>query len=169
MTQESPTLAGIERPPDCMAVRPHGIDGRAPTDLTRPLSQPAPQREHVARGHVVQPNRRRLKCAMRAGHLSAPRETPMIVAGDFNDWRHSASGAMFRRLGLEEVSVMHNGKPARTFPSLLPVLRLDRIYVRGFEVLGAQSHRGAPWRLLSDHLALSAELSYVHGAEVRTG
>ena len=112
---------------------------------------------------------RRRQLEAMAGHLSAPRETPMIVAGDFNDWRHSASGAMFRRLGLEEVSVMHNGKPARTFPSLLPVLRLDRIYVRGFEVLGAQSHRGAPWRLLSDHLALSAELSYVHGAEVRTG
>lgn len=95
-----------------------------------------------------------------ASHLSGPREVPMIVAGDFNDWRHSASGEMSRRLGLAEVSVMHNGKPARTFPSILPVLRLDRIYVRGFEILGAQSHRGAPWRLLSDHLALSAELRY---------
>jgi endonuclease/exonuclease/phosphatase family metal-dependent hydrolase len=102
-----------------------------------------------------------------ATHLSGPRDAPMIVAGDFNDWRHSASAAMSRRLGLEEVSVMHNGKPARTFPSIMPVLRLDRIYVRGFEVLGAQAHRGAPWRILSDHLALSAELSYAHDAEVR--
>jgi endonuclease/exonuclease/phosphatase family metal-dependent hydrolase len=42
---------------------------------------------------------------------------------------------------------------------VLPLLRLDRIYVRGFSVLGAQVHRGAPWSLLSDHLAVSAELA----------
>jgi endonuclease/exonuclease/phosphatase family metal-dependent hydrolase len=38
------------------------------------------------------------------------------------------------------------------------VLQLDRIYVRGFRVTGAKVHRGPPWSLLSDHLALSAEL-----------
>jgi endonuclease/exonuclease/phosphatase family metal-dependent hydrolase len=111
--------------------------------------------------------RRRQLDAM-AGHLDGPGDVPMIVAGDFNDWRHSASKAMSARLGLAEVSVMRNGKPARTFPSILPFLRLDRIYVRGFEVLGAQAHRGAPWRLLSDHLAVSAELSYGHGAGLRS-
>ena len=110
---------------------------------------------------------RRRQLDSMAGHLAGPGDAPMIVAGDFNDWRHSASHAMSARLGLAEVSVMHNGKPARTFPSILPVLRLDRIYVRGFEVLGAQAHRGAPWRLLSDHLAVSAELGYGHGAELR--
>jgi endonuclease/exonuclease/phosphatase family metal-dependent hydrolase len=91
-------------------------------------------------------------------HLSGPHEGPLIVGGDFNDWRHSASRTMEQRLGLTEVSIMHNGRPARTFPSIMPVLRLDRIYVRGFRVLGAKVHRGAPWSLLSDHLAISAEL-----------
>ena len=103
-----------------------------------------------------------------AGHLKGPVGMPMIVAGDFNDWRHSASHAMEKRLGLAEVSVTHNGKPARTFPSILPVLRLDRIYVRGFDVIGAQAHRGAPWRRLSDHLAVSADLGYTNGIEVRS-
>jgi endonuclease/exonuclease/phosphatase family metal-dependent hydrolase len=45
-----------------------------------------------------------------------------------------------------------------TFPSLLPVLRLDRIYVRGFKITKAA---GAPRQALVaalDHLALSAEL-----------
>ena len=92
-------------------------------------------------------------------HLSGPRTAPMIVAGDFNDWRHSASKKMAQQLGLAEVSVMHHGRPARTFPSILPVLRLDRIYVRGFRVLDARVHRGVPWSLLSDHLAVSAELA----------
>ena len=50
------------------------------------------------------------------------------------------------------------GRHQRTFPSVLPVFRLDRIYVRGFKVLRTQVHRGPPWSLLSDHLAVSAEL-----------
>ena len=56
-----------------------------------------------------------------------------------------------RRLGMTEVSVAHHGKVLATFPSLLPVLRLDRIYVRGFKITKAQVHRGKPWSLLSDH------------------
>jgi endonuclease/exonuclease/phosphatase family metal-dependent hydrolase len=103
-----------------------------------------------------------------ATHLAGPREAPMIVAGDFNDWRHAASRPMLQRLGLIDAAVAHAGKPARTFPSILPVLRLDRIYVRGFAVLGAQAHRGQPWRLLSDHLAVSADLGFEH-AQVRSG
>ncbi len=92
-------------------------------------------------------------------HLAGPRAAPMIVAGDFNDWRHSASRMMAQQLGLTEVSVMHHGRPARTFPSIMPMLRLDRIYVRGFRVIAAKVHRGVPWSLLSDHLAVSAELA----------
>jgi endonuclease/exonuclease/phosphatase family metal-dependent hydrolase len=88
----------------------------------------------------------------------ATRELPIIVAGDFNDWRHRASAILERRLGLTEVSVAHHGRAARTFPSLLPILQLDRIYVRGFKVARSQVHRGKPWSLLSDHLAVSAEL-----------
>jgi len=53
---------------------------------------------------------------------------------------------------------VYGDRPARTFPSLLPVLRLDRIYVRGFSVIEASVHLGAPWSLLSDHLALGAKL-----------
>jgi len=110
---------------------------------------------------------RRRQLAALASHLSGPRDAPLIVAGDFNDWRHSASRLMSQQLGLSEVSVVRNGKPARTFPSILPMLSLDRIYVRGFAVVEAQAHRGGPWRLLSDHLAVSAELNYSDGAQVR--
>jgi endonuclease/exonuclease/phosphatase family metal-dependent hydrolase len=88
----------------------------------------------------------------------ASRDLPIIIAGDFNDWRHRATAILERRLGMTEVSVAHHGKVLATFPSVLPVLRLDRIYVRGFKITKAQVHRGKPWSLLSDHLALSAEL-----------
>ena len=88
----------------------------------------------------------------------ARRDLPIVVAGDFNDWRGRATQVMERQLGMTEVMASPRGRSARTFPSLLPMLRLDRIYVRGFRVLQARVHRGAPWSLLSDHLAISAEL-----------
>ena len=50
------------------------------------------------------------------------------------------------------------GRPPKSFPSSLPVLRLDRIYVRGFAVESAQVHFGLPWSRISDHAALSAQL-----------
>ena len=88
----------------------------------------------------------------------ADNQMPIIVAGDFNDWRQRASGILEKKLGMTEVSVAAGGRHSRTFPSLLPLLRLDRIYVRGFKVLKTQVHRGVPWSQLSDHLAVSAEL-----------
>jgi endonuclease/exonuclease/phosphatase family metal-dependent hydrolase len=88
----------------------------------------------------------------------ASRDLPIIIAGDFNDWRHRASSILERRLGMTEVSIARYGKAARTYPSVMPILQLDRIYVRGFTVTSSQVHRGKPWSMLSDHLAVSAEL-----------
>jgi len=103
--------------------------------------------------------RRRQLDAM-AARLEAivERDQPAIIAGDFNDWRVRASAILEKKLGMTEVSVAARGRHSRTFPSLLPVLQLDRIYVRGFRVASSRVHRGPPWSLLSDHLALSAEL-----------
>lgn len=101
---------------------------------------------------------RQLEAISRRLEELASRDLPIIVAGDFNDWRHRASAILERRLGMSEVSLAHHGRAARTFPSMLPLLGLDRIYVRGFKVVGSRVHRGKPWSLLSDHLAVSAEL-----------
>jgi endonuclease/exonuclease/phosphatase family metal-dependent hydrolase len=49
--------------------------------------------------------------------------------------------------------------PARSFPAMLPVLHLDRIYVRGFRIKLAHVHRGPQWARVSDHAALSALLT----------
>jgi endonuclease/exonuclease/phosphatase family metal-dependent hydrolase len=48
--------------------------------------------------------------------------------------------------------------PPRTFPSAFPMLRLDRIYQRGFAVRSARVLRGKPWSQLSDHSPILAEL-----------
>ncbi len=48
--------------------------------------------------------------------------------------------------------------PPRTFPAAFPWLRLDRIYQRGFAVRSARVLHGLPWKQLSDHAPLIAEL-----------
>jgi endonuclease/exonuclease/phosphatase family metal-dependent hydrolase len=46
----------------------------------------------------------------------------------------------------------------RTFPSLVPVFALDRIYTRGFRCTSAFVPRGNSWARMSDHLPCVAEL-----------
>jgi len=87
-----------------------------------------------------------------------PPDAPLVVAGDFNDWRNLAGKRLAADLGLREALSDHRGRPARTFPSAFPVLRLDRIYVRGFRVRHVHVHHGPMWSRLSDHAALSAHL-----------
>lgn len=87
-----------------------------------------------------------------------PSDAPLVIAGDFNDWRNRAHDLLAERLGLTEVFTDQGGRPKRSFPSSLPVLRLDRIYTRGFGVASAEVHFGRPWSRLSDHAALSAHL-----------
>jgi endonuclease/exonuclease/phosphatase family metal-dependent hydrolase len=89
----------------------------------------------------------------------APGDSPLIIAGDFNDWRNRAHDHLAERLGLSEVFVGLNGRPAKSFPAHSPVLRLDRIYVRGLAVQSAEVHFGLPWSKISDHAALSARLT----------
>ncbi len=87
-----------------------------------------------------------------------PPDAPLIIAGDFNDWRNRAHDLLAERLGMTEVFGGVSGGPARSFPSGIPLFRLDRIYVRGFGIAGSEVHFGRPWSSISDHAALSAHL-----------
>ena len=87
-----------------------------------------------------------------------PPAAPLVVAGDFNDWRYRAAHELAHPLNLHEVFELVNGAPARSFPAALPVMSLDRIYLRGFQVRHAHVHHGRAWARISDHAALAATL-----------
>jgi len=87
-----------------------------------------------------------------------PIDAALIIAGDFNDWRNKLSRMLANELDVQDVFDLHAGKPARSFPSRVPLFRLDRIYVRGFKVRACDVHTGGKWLRLSDHAALSAQL-----------
>ncbi len=143
--------------------------------------------------------------AERIERLVGPHE-PVLIAGDFNDWRNELAPMFVRQLGVYEVfthasqssgdvprlrdSMRQLGQilrgeqpltalsrdrqwrqnqlamggtermqpPPKTFPSKFPILRLDRIYQRGFAVKRAQVLRGKPWSLMSDHSPIVADL-----------
>ncbi|MCG2584994.1 endonuclease/exonuclease/phosphatase family protein [Massilia sp. TS11] len=109
---------------------------------------------------------------------SAGPDEPVIIAGDFNDWRNSLSERLRQALGVREVfdelgqssavaarlralagRPQPGPRPARTFPALMPWLRLDRIYVRGFQVEAAEVLHGSLWGKLSDHAPIVANLA----------
>jgi endonuclease/exonuclease/phosphatase family metal-dependent hydrolase len=87
---------------------------------------------------------------------TVPRDAPLIIAGDFNDWRRKANRQLIRELGVTEVFESVRGRPARTFPSVLPVFSLDRIYARGLAIVDAHVHYAYPGARISDHAALLA-------------
>jgi endonuclease/exonuclease/phosphatase family metal-dependent hydrolase len=89
---------------------------------------------------------------------SLPPDAPVVVGGDFNDWRQLAHHRLCRCAGLREVFVEATGKAAKTFPARWPVLKLDRIYVRGVRAQKPIVLPRKPWSHLSDHAPLVAEV-----------
>ncbi len=87
-----------------------------------------------------------------------PDGAPLIVAGDFNDWRRRAHSVLQREVGLREVFVTAYGESAKTFPARFPLLSLDRIYVRNASVHLPVVLPRKPWSHLSDHAPLAAEI-----------
>ena len=125
---------------------------------------------------------RQTEALIEAVLASAPNGEPVIIAGDFNDWRNQLSARLRAKLGVVEVfdelgsgsalgdlvrslarrkSQVNPANPARTFPAALPWFRLDRIYVRGFKVESAKVMHGSLWAKLSDHAPIVASLSLV--------
>ena len=124
--------------------------------------------------------RRQTEALVQCVEDSARPDEPVIIAGDFNDWRNTLSDCLRLKLGVVEVfdelerparlgvrigDMVRNAAgrekrlvPARTFPAALPWFRLDRIYVRGFRVEHAEVLHGPQWARLSDHAPIVANL-----------
>jgi endonuclease/exonuclease/phosphatase family metal-dependent hydrolase len=88
---------------------------------------------------------------------AVPADAPLVVAGDFNDWRGRADD-LLQECGLVEVFRLANGAHARSFPARWPLLRLDRIYVRQVSAAHPLPLPRRPWATLSDHAPLAAEI-----------
>ncbi len=82
------------------------------------------------------------------------REGPSILLGDFNA---TSRYAAYRRLtaGMRDLQRTFKAEPVRTFPSHMPMLRIDHVFGAGeVRALEAWSPNTAAARIASDHLPL---------------
>lgn len=89
-----------------------------------------------------------------------PPNSPVILAGDFNDWQESLGKILKDSIQIEDVCDSLINQNHATFPSWLPKVRIDRIYQSHFTVNNVHYFGGSIWKLLSDHLPVMAELKW---------
>jgi len=141
-------LAGVVRHDLSVARR----EPRGALDVV--LAPPERPRVRLVATHLgLAAGERRAQAARLLASLDAPPQAPLIVAGDFNEWRPWAPARRWlrRRLGRAPA-------PA-TFPARWPVVALDRIYATaGATLLELRVVASAAARAASDHLPLVARV-----------
>jgi endonuclease/exonuclease/phosphatase family metal-dependent hydrolase len=102
---------------------------------------------------------RREQLRMQADYINLriPREDPIIMAGDFNDWHGRGVDDFALLVGMKDSSIEATGRRSRTFPARIPFLPLDRIYIRGLTAKISTTYYKGVWKKLSDHAALFVE------------
>ena len=97
---------------------------------------------------------RRIQAERLLARLAPPHATPVVVVGDFNFWWQRSTALARLRGGLGFSA------PLRTFPSRLPVLPLDRIWVDPPDLVRATRVNDSRLaRVASDHLPIMVSLS----------
>lgn len=121
-----------------------------------------PVRLHVMNAHLgLFQFERRLQVKELVTYVksSVQKGDPVLIAGDFNDWRQRVTGEMQKGLRMKEAFHARQKNHARTFPSRFPLLHLDRIYFRHCTLKDARCPKGRKWSVLSDHLPIVAEFT----------
>ncbi len=82
---------------------------------------------------------------------------PRIVVGDFNEWTRGLASKLMES-AFEVVEPRAFMRYTRTYPGMLPVLRLDHFYYdKQFSLKTFRLHRSRKTLMASDHLPLVAE------------
>ena len=114
---------------------------------------------HVVVVHLGLIHASRVRQAERLAQLvkqHIPADAQVVIAGDFNDWNEKLDHIL-EDVGMSRAST-NTDERTPTFPSLVPVLALDRVYTRGMACQSIMVPRGGAWARLSDHLPLVVEL-----------
>jgi len=126
------------------------------------IELPQDQRMHLICVHldlIGFERKRQIRELKRYIDSTIPAAEPIILGGDFNDWHGGLGRTLESQLGMREAYRSLHGSYAKTFPSHLPMLRMDRIYFRGVSLLDSHCLKHQTWSDLSDHLPLFARFA----------
>ncbi|KYG63899.1 hypothetical protein AZI86_13865 [Bdellovibrio bacteriovorus] len=128
--------------------------GREPRNILEVFLQSPEGLLHVVNTHKgLKSAERGLQMAKLNDLLSRASDIPLIVGGDINEWQ--SSSASLKKLN----SVLHELGTGATFPTMLPVFRLDRMWCRPAGIFRAiKVLKTKQTRQYSDHYPLFAEI-----------
>lgn len=129
------------------------VDGREPRRIIEAHIEACGTPIRILSTHLGLMSRERLTQLSRLRDivLGGDRRLTTVVMGDFNDWRRR--GAVHRSLS----DLLHGSSGHATFPSILPVVPLDRIFWHPAPVM-IRSWTVGEGRHASDHVAVAADL-----------
>jgi endonuclease/exonuclease/phosphatase family metal-dependent hydrolase len=127
--------------------------GREPRGAIDAEVQWGPTRVRVVATHFgLEPRERSAQCQALLERLTRQDDAEIsILLGDFNEWWIPS------RLLDKLHAFFGRSRAVRTFPSLVPLLALDRVWVKPLSSLKKlRAHRSRTTRIASDHLPLCA-------------
>ncbi len=114
----------------------------------------------VAATHLALVDRtraRQVQALLDHPHLA---DGPTVLVGDMNAWRPTKAS---RALDHHFQTRHHNANWPASYPSVRPVLALDRLYARGVRIESMETHTSDAARRGSDHLPIVATLELEEG------
>ncbi len=86
-----------------------------------------------------------------------PKNMPLLVAGDFNDWGAASETVLNAEQLFAFKTSPITAKKLRTYPARLPLVQFDYVFARHLSAKDANVPSGQNWARMSDHLPLIAD------------
>jgi endonuclease/exonuclease/phosphatase family metal-dependent hydrolase len=86
-----------------------------------------------------------------------PKNAPLLVAGDFNDWGTASETVLKAEQLFAFKTNPITSKKLRTYPARLPLVQFDYVFARHLSAKDANVPSGQNWARMSDHLPLIAD------------
>lgn len=135
------------------------VAGREPRALMDTVLQVGGRSLHLMVTHFgLRMRERQRQAAALVDLAAAHRDSPVVVAGDFNEWRP-------RALAITQLdTALGCSHAVRSFPARFPVFKLDRIWARApASISSVAAVRSGPAAVASDHLPVVAKVCIREG------
>lgn len=108
-------------------------------------------------GLIKSSRRRQIKQLCEYIQREIPQQSPLIVAGDFNDWGTTSEIALKSMHLYTFKANPFAARKLKTYPARLPLVQFDYVFARHLTATAVNVPNGRQWARMSDHLPLIAD------------